>query len=71
MIEEPIFRVITLILGMLILGYGWFLIQRRRLQGSGFNPAKTTQQAKKGAIHTSVIFAVLYMVVILGVSAYL
>jgi len=58
LVAEPIFRVISLIIGMLVIGFGWYKI----------NNGQENKRAKKEAIKYSVIFAVLYMVVILGLT---
>ncbi|OWZ83766.1 hypothetical protein [Natranaerobius trueperi] len=69
MVADPTFRVITLALGMLILGIGWYLLKINRKENS--DETKIKKQIKKEAIHVSTIFGVLHMVIMLGLTAYI
>ncbi len=71
MIADPVFRVVSLTIGMLILGFGWYQVKSAKNSDTGSDDNKLKQKVKKEGIHISVIFAVLYMVIILGLTEYI
>lgn len=74
MFADPLFRVVSLAIGMLILGYLWYRFKHNEYLDSANEESdedKLKQKAQNHGINVAVTFAVLYMVVILGLTAYI
>ena len=78
---DPVFRVVSMVLGMAILGLAWYSVKVKWLReressesqaeaASQKNQDKLIAPIKKEAAQAAVVFAVVYMVIVLGVSAY-
>ncbi|SDM37626.1 hypothetical protein [Halarsenatibacter silvermanii] len=65
MTEATLWRVITLAIGMLIVGFVTYSVKTKQDEE---NDTSVKKEAKKTAIKGSVIFSVLYMVIVLGAA---
>ena len=81
MLADPVFRVVSMILGMTILGLAWYSVKLKWLRERETSESQTEAASqnsqdkliapiKKEAVQAAVVFAVVYMVIVLGVSAY-
>lgn len=67
MTEATFFRVISLAVIMLIVGFGWFFIKSGST-AQDQDKSQLNKKAKKEAIRYSVIIGVIYMVLVLGAA---
>ncbi|ADQ14258.1 hypothetical protein [Halanaerobium hydrogeniformans] len=68
MIEDSLFRIISLAILMIVTGIGWYKIKLEKLKNEKEDHKKIKEEAKNEGIKFSVVLGVIYMVVILGIS---
>ena len=68
MIEESIFRIISLSILMILTSIVWYKIKLKKLKNNENDDKKIKEQAKNEGIKFSVIVGVIYMIIILGIA---
>lgn len=68
MFESSIIRFISVLVVMLVVGFGWYAIDSSRLRKKGVEESEAKAQAKLQARKSSVIAAFLYMVAMVSIA---
>ena len=68
MFDSWVVRLISVVLVMLIVGFGWFKIGFARLKKKGLEEAQARSKAEMQAKKSSVIAAFLYMVAMVSIA---
>ncbi|TVR57453.1 MAG: hypothetical protein EA426_12175 [Spirochaetaceae bacterium] len=65
---NSVLRLISVLVVMLVIGFGWYGVTLSRLKKKGIEPAKAVPQAKLVARKASLIAAFVYMVAMVSVA---
>ena len=68
MFESSIVRMVSVIVVMLVIGFGWYKVSVSRLKRKGVEESQANIQAKSQARTASVVAAFLYMVAMVSVA---
>ncbi len=68
MFESSIVRMVSVIVVMLVVGFGWYKITASRLKRRGVEESQAITQAKSQARTASVVAAFLYMVAMVSIA---